>query len=144
MPGVPQRDEASAGAELSAPSGPQAAKPEEPAGAVRPAASDDQQNTSRLEEAELEAALQLLVERAQYITGATGTALALPQSDEMVCRASAGSCAPSVGARLQDYHTKTQPILELFRRKELVVVVDGTPSAAEVQKDLRRQLGQRA
>jgi len=54
-----------------------------------------------LEEPELEAALQLLVERAQYITGATGTALALPQGEEMVCRASAGSCAPSIGARLQ-------------------------------------------
>src|SRR5437879_7089452 len=46
-------------------------------------------------------ALQLLVERAQYITGATGTALALPQGEEMVCRASAGSSAPAVGARLQ-------------------------------------------
>jgi hypothetical protein len=45
--------------------------------------------------------LQLLVERAQYITGATGTALALPQGEEMVCRASAGSSAPAVGARLQ-------------------------------------------
>jgi adenylate kinase len=50
----------------------------------------------------------------------------------------------AVHARLQDFHTKTQPILELFRRKELVVVVDGTPSTAEVQQDLRRQLGQRA
>jgi hypothetical protein len=45
--------------------------------------------------------LQLLVERAQYITGATGTALALPQGEEMVCRASAGSSAPPIGARLQ-------------------------------------------
>lgn len=59
------------------------------------------QGRTNLEERELEAALQLLVERAQYITGATGTALALPQGDEMVCRASAGACAPSVGARLQ-------------------------------------------
>jgi putative methionine-R-sulfoxide reductase with GAF domain len=54
-----------------------------------------------LEEGELAATLQLLVERAQYITGATGTALALPQGDEMVCRASAGASAPAVGARLQ-------------------------------------------
>ncbi len=54
-----------------------------------------------LAETELDSALQLLVERAQYITGATGTALALPQGDEMVCRASAGSSAPAVGARLQ-------------------------------------------
>jgi adenylate kinase len=50
----------------------------------------------------------------------------------------------AVHARLQDYHTKTQPILELFRLKELVVTVDGTRSAAEVQQDLRRQLGQKS
>ncbi|MGA9353772.1 MAG: GAF domain-containing protein [Terriglobales bacterium] len=56
---------------------------------------------ANLSELELESALQLLVERAQYITGATGAALALPQADEMVCRASAGACAPTVGARLQ-------------------------------------------
>jgi len=62
----------------------------------------DKSNGSRaLEETELDSALQLLVERAQYITGATGTALALPQGEEMVCRASAGSSAPAVGARLQ-------------------------------------------
>jgi len=96
MPGVPQRDEASAPTESSALS-----PSEENSGANHPAAPDEKQNTSRLEESELEAALQLLVERAQYITGATGAALALPQGDEMVCRASAGSCAPAVGARLQ-------------------------------------------
>jgi len=114
MPGVPQRDEASMGPELSSPSPEVAqatafspapaksedAKPEE--AAIIGLGSDEKRNLSQgLEEAELEAALQLLVERAQYITGATGTALALPQSGEMVCRASAGSCAPSVGARLQ-------------------------------------------
>jgi adenylate kinase len=48
----------------------------------------------------------------------------------------------AVRSRLQDYHAKTQPILELFRQKELVVVVDGTHSVDEVQQDLRRQLGQ--
>ena len=46
--------------------------------------------------------------------------------------------------RVQDFHNKTQPILELFRRKELVVVVDGTQSAAEVQQNLRHQLEQKA
>ncbi|MGD1213368.1 MAG: GAF domain-containing protein [Terriglobales bacterium] len=62
----------------------------------------ERSNGSRaFEETELDSALQLLVERAQYITGATGTALALPQGEEMVCRASAGSSAPAVGARLQ-------------------------------------------
>ncbi len=61
-----------------------------------------------------------------------------------ICRgrliARADDTPESVQARLRDYHTKTQPILDLFRRKELVVVVDGTRSAEEVQKDLRRQL----
>jgi adenylate kinase len=47
----------------------------------------------------------------------------------------------AVRSRLQDFHAKTQPILELFRRKELVVVVDGTRSVDEVQQELRRQLG---
>jgi len=65
-------------------------------------AGGDSSNGNRtLAETELDSALQLLVERAQYITGATGTALALPQGEEMVCRASAGSSAPAVGARLQ-------------------------------------------
>lgn len=49
----------------------------------------------------------------------------------------------AINARLRDYHAKTQPILELFRRKELVVVVDGTPCAAEVHQNLRLQLGQK-
>jgi putative methionine-R-sulfoxide reductase with GAF domain len=75
------------------------------AGTDRPAsvgAGGDNSNGSRaFGGTELDSALQLLVERAQYITGATGTALALSQGEEMVCRASAGSSAPAVGARLQ-------------------------------------------
>ena len=46
----------------------------------------------------------------------------------------------AVQSRLQDYHTKTRPILELFRRKELVVVVDGTRCPTEVHQDLLRHL----
>lgn len=68
-----------------------------------PDQSSDQTGTSTsrvLGERDLDSALQLLVERAQYITGATGTALALAQGEEMVCRASAGSSAPAVGARV--------------------------------------------
>src|ERR1035438_10171849 len=61
------------------------------------AAGDRSNGSGKLEETELDSALQLLVERAQYITGATGTALALPQGEEMVCRASAGRSAPAVG-----------------------------------------------
>jgi adenylate kinase len=47
----------------------------------------------------------------------------------------------AVRARLKDYHDKTEPILELFRTKELVVAVDGTRPAAEVQDEIRRGLG---
>jgi putative methionine-R-sulfoxide reductase with GAF domain len=64
-------------------------------------AGDGSNGNRTLAETELDSALQLLVERAQYITGATGSALALPQGEEMVCRASAGASAPAVGARLQ-------------------------------------------
>ena len=49
---------------------------------------------------DLDAALALLVQRAQMITRASGAAIALEQGSEMVCRASAGE-APPLGARLQ-------------------------------------------
>jgi GAF domain len=51
---------------------------------------------------DFEATLQLLAERAQYITGASGAAIALRRSDhnDMLCRASAGSNAPELGALL--------------------------------------------
>lgn len=50
---------------------------------------------------DLDATLQLLVGRAQYITGASGAAIALREEDEMVCRATVGASAPELGARLQ-------------------------------------------
>ena len=46
----------------------------------------------------------------------------------------------AVSKRLTDYHTKTKPILELFARKELIVAVDGTKPADQVQAELRRRL----
>lgn len=49
----------------------------------------------------------------------------------------------AVQGRLRDYHEKTQPIIDLFRGKELVVAADGTRGAEEVQKELRQKLGLR-
>ena len=46
-----------------------------------------------------------------------------------------------VQGRLHDYHTQTRPILDLFRRKELIVTVDGSKPAAEVQTEIRQHLG---
>lgn len=43
--------------------------------------------------------------------------------------------------RLRDYHDKTDPVLELFRRKEFVVTVDARPDRVTVQKAIREQLG---
>jgi len=44
-------------------------------------------------------------------------------------------------ARLADYHTKTDPALELFRRKEFVVSVDARPERDVVQRAVRKHLG---
>jgi adenylate kinase len=46
----------------------------------------------------------------------------------------------AVRVRLSDYRTKTEPVLDLFRRKELVIQVDGRLPAAEVQASIREQL----
>lgn len=40
-------------------------------------------------------------------------------------------------SRLNDFNTKTKPVLELFERKELVIRVDGTQEPDRVQADIR-------
>lgn len=47
----------------------------------------------------------------------------------------------SLKSRLRDYHGKTRPILELFRRKELIVEVDGSRPTGDVQAEIRQRLG---
>jgi putative methionine-R-sulfoxide reductase with GAF domain len=68
---------------------------------VRFPAEDGGKSLGGMAQRDLTAALQLLAERAQYITGATGAAIALRDHEEMVCRASAGPSAPEVGSQLQ-------------------------------------------
>src|SRR5712671_590178 len=55
---------------------------------------------------DLDAALQLLAERAHYITGASGAMIALRRGDnnDMLCRASAGSNAPELGTLFSMEH----------------------------------------
>ncbi|HYL13040.1 MAG TPA: GAF domain-containing protein [Terriglobales bacterium] len=50
---------------------------------------------------DLEATLQLLADRAQYITGASGAAIALRDGEHIICRASSGPSAPEVGSFLE-------------------------------------------
>ncbi len=63
---------------------------------------DGGQSLAKMAQIDLDAALQLLAERAQYITGASGAAIALRRGEhaDMLCRASAGSNAPELGALL--------------------------------------------
>ena len=50
---------------------------------------------------DLEATLQLLADRAQYITGGSGAAIALRDGENIICRASSGPSAPGVGSYFQ-------------------------------------------
>jgi adenylate kinase len=47
----------------------------------------------------------------------------------------------ALAARLRDYYGKTEPVLELFRRKEYVLTVDARPDPATVQDAIRAGLG---
>jgi GAF domain-containing protein len=60
---------------------------------------EDGHSLTDMAQRDLDAALQLLADRAQYITGAAGAAIALRRSgkSDMLCRASAGSSAPELG-----------------------------------------------
>lgn len=47
----------------------------------------------------------------------------------------------ALAERLQDYHAKTEPVLDLFRRKELVLDIDGTPAPEETHRAICSRLG---
>jgi adenylate kinase len=46
----------------------------------------------------------------------------------------------ALAVRLRDYHEKTNPVLDVFRRKEYVVTVDARPGAEIVQQAIRNAL----
>ena len=98
-----------------------------------PAAGEGQKLDSR----ELQAALQLLVERAQFITGATGATLALPEGNDMVCRASVGASAPLAGARL---HVQSGLTGESISRRQLLRC-DNAENDPRVNLDTCREMG---
>jgi putative methionine-R-sulfoxide reductase with GAF domain len=86
---------------------------------------------------ELDATLQLLAERAHYITGATGAAIALVDGDAMLCRASIGETAPPVGARLQlDSGVSGEAV-----RTRAVIRCDEASSDARVNRETCQALG---
>jgi adenylate kinase len=46
----------------------------------------------------------------------------------------------ALAVRLREYHDKTNPVLDIFRRKEYVVTIDARPSKIEVQQAIRAAL----
>jgi putative methionine-R-sulfoxide reductase with GAF domain len=86
---------------------------------------------------DLEAALQLLAERAQYITGASGAAIALREGSAMICRASAGLSAPQLGAEVQ---IKSGLTGESVRTRQ-VLRCDDAETDSRVNRESCRALG---
>jgi adenylate kinase len=46
----------------------------------------------------------------------------------------------ALAVRLREYHDKTNPVLDIFRRKEYVVTIDARPDKTEVQQSIRDAL----
>ena len=67
-------------------------------------AVDAVRRESRSHEGDFSSVLQLLTERALSLTGASGAALALRTTGEMVCRATAGQPAPPLQSVLDEKH----------------------------------------
>jgi len=88
---------------------------------------------------DLDAALQLLADRAQYITGSSGAAIALRRlgKKDMLCRASAGSNAPELGALLS---TEFGLSGESVRTRQLLRC-DDVERDLRVNREACRQLG---
>ena len=100
---------------------------------------DGGRSLAAMAERDLDAALQLLAERAQYITGASGAAIALRHgaAHDMLCRASAGSNAPELGALLSTEHGLSGESVRTRR----ALRCDDAESDPRVNRDGCRQLG---
>jgi len=106
---------------------------------VRFPGEDGGQSLGEMAQRDLDAALQLLADRAQYITGASGAAIALKRDGmaDMLCRASTGTNAPELGALLS---TEFGLSGESVRTKR-ALRCDDAERDARVNRDVCRQLG---
>jgi len=100
---------------------------------------DGGRSLAEMAHSDLDAALQLLVERAQYITGANGAAIALRrgQHNDMLCRASVGTSAPQLGALLSMEHGLSGECA----RTQQVLRCDDAERDPRLNRDGCRQLG---
>jgi GAF domain-containing protein len=88
----------------------------------------------------LEPGIDIIAERAQTLTGATGAAIALQMGDEIVCRARSGRTAPDLGVRLQ---TDTGLSAECVRTGEILLCHDAEKNP-RVDLASSRRLGARS
>jgi len=91
-------------------------------------------------ELELEPGINIIAERAQALTGATGAAIALHSGNEIVCRARSGRTAPDLGVRLQ---TDSGLSAECVRTGEILLCHDAE-SNPRVDLASCRRLGARS
>ena len=100
---------------------------------------DGGRSLAEMAQRDLDAALHLLADRAQYITGASGAAIALRRDgrEDMLCRASVGSNAPELGALLS---TEFGLSGESVRTRQLLRC-DDAERDARVNREVCRQMG---
>ncbi len=106
---------------------------------VRFPGEDSGRSLAEMAQRDLDAALQLLADRAQYITGASGAAIALRRAgrNDMLCRASTGSNAPELGALLStEFGLSGESV-----RTGQVLRCDDAERDARVNRDVCRELG---
>ena len=48
----------------------------------------------------------------------------------------------TIRERLHEYHKRTEPVLTLFKKKELVIQIDGEQGCEDVQQEIRAKLGE--
>ncbi len=111
----------------------------DPASSVRFPGEDGGRSLAEMARRDLDAALQLLVDRAQYITGASGAAIALRRNgkNDMLCRASSGSNAPELGALLStEYGLSGESV-----RTRQPLRCDDAERDVRVNREVCRQLG---
>lgn len=106
---------------------------------VRFPAEDSGKSLAEMAHRDLDAALQLLAFRAQYITEASGAAIAIRRRDhnDMLCRSSAGANAPELGTLLS---TESGLSGESVRTRLPLLCVD-TERDPRVNRDGCRELG---
>lgn len=91
-------------------------------------------------ERDLEAMLQLLAERAQYLTAASSVTIAIREKNEMICRARAGASAPQLGTCLPlDFGLSGESV-----RSRQAVLCDDVENDSRSELESYRDLGIRS